>query len=889
MKLSSLGIHIALSKYPLGKESEFIENLQKLYHKYREKITDYLKLKTDSSGDIDEKYKTLYEPAVLHMYSHFDVGFVSLVDNFKFPQRVFEPLHTNEEEEKIKSVSYQILSGAIIETDRSPDPAKILKPEKDFLKIIQLKLNNGLLIGNGAALFNNAISLVEDLLVAEKIEKYVLVNSYNWGEITILCAHDYPQVLATFLMRVRLLTLRTIPGQQAAAIEENSLYKKWGVDNIMNAHLFSETLSYLGADFFNYKEINPATPFLTNIEWQIKPGHFPQFAREMENSPLDFSRNYGSAFFKNGKTDYLVYEKSPETIASNIEIFKILRNNPQLRSHVRKIKTKPLFRIETRLGRELKKIADEGLESPCSTEASLANYKIKNGKDVAKCLRRLNVSRNVRKKVSKIIYNYNLGIQDPILCIYFIDLYKLLRQFIDELQSLSSKIEEATRHGVLSEDLSENDFGSLKTKFIQKELIEKYIDVFEEAFQDRILNNYNYEDINEFSLDINSSLTGIVSSFDAIIKFFGSCFRDGRGDSIVTTINDNETVSNKLSVNYNIEHITSTPLVFATLVKEILNIEQGTNDIKNSDNFSELNDEFNAKLESNPEIDNDTLFDFLKAYKFAYFEIDFKKYHLTFLKDTDLYIFWHWTYALQCTHLYSSVGYFDELSFTRELFRLLLLLKAVESSKITDLCCPIPELRTYWDKYFNRVLKIVEKVDETRAFKKMTRELSSQVYKSINSLNSGIPAKGTILKLDINLSTTGIFERIKGHAIVFTEKGVDDFITEMHKEIEMARASSVSGVLSKSSYFKILTYISYYNLWHIYRNFGSQIRLLRRDFLKGSPVDHFLRNDIAWYIDPFGGFFINDTRERELYMNANNKMLYLLWHIGTILKKEIFF
>ena len=101
--------------------------------------------------------------------------------------------------------------------------------------------------------------------------------------------------------------------------------------------------------------------------------------------------------------------------------------------------------------------------------------------------------------------------------IYFIDLNRLLLQFIDKLSHLAAEVENTITKGTISSEFSSNTFIPLKTIFIQKELIDIYIDVFQEALDDRILNNYNYEDINEFSLDINSSLTGIVSSLDSLI------------------------------------------------------------------------------------------------------------------------------------------------------------------------------------------------------------------------------------------------------------------------------------------------------------------------------------------------------------------------------------
>ena len=880
MKHTGLGIHIALSKYPLGHEKEYIKNLQTLYELYSININKYLELNQNPKNDSGIDISDLYKPAIYHIYSHFDVAFVSIIDNFKFPQRVFEAW--GNEVDSIKSVSYQILSGSILETEKSPNPKDVLNADSEFLKIIQLKLNNGLLIGNGAVLFENCIKLIEEALLNAEITKYIFINSFNWGEITVLCSNKDPNILAKALMRIRLFTVEYIKDPIIAEeIRLNSLCSLWKVENVNQSHLFSETSSYLGVDFFNYTKIDKNTPFITNIEWQIKPGHLPYFAEEMKASPLDFDIDYSKVYFKNGKTDYVIIEKEPDILGSNIGLFELLRQNTSINSHVRKIKTKPLFRIDCELAKELNTRAYYSpIQNSFSSENFLSKYKITNSGEVTKYLRKLNVSRNIRKKVNKIIYNYNLGIQDPILFIYFIDLHNLLLQFIDKLRHLSTEIEGAIVTGKLSNEFSVSNFMSLKTTYIQDELINVYIDVFQKALNDRILNNYNYEDINEFSLDINSPLTSIVSSLDSIVKFYGSCFRDSEGNSIITTINDNETISNKISVNYNIEHITNVPLIFSTLIKEILNIEQTTNEIENSKHFEYLSKEFNENTQHWNKLDKD----FLKALNFAYFEIDFKKYYLTFFRDSDLYIFWHWTYALQCTHLYSSIGYFDEINFSRELFRLILLLKATDPNKIEELQCPNPELRTYWDKYFNRIRDLVDIIGNANSFKLMSKSLMNQVHTSINNIDA--QSNGGLTVVKSNNDVNEFLNKLGGYCITIADKNVEDFIKFIHEQIAIQNSQIIPP--SKSAFYRILSYISFYNLTLIKTKFKGNNNLLRRSYQTGVPIDHFLQNKTNWFIDPFGGFFINNLAERKENMSTNNQMLYLIWHLGVILKKLSF-
>ena len=75
---------------------------------------------------------------------------------------------------------------------------------------------------------------------------------------------------------------------------------------------------------------------------------------------------------------------------------------------------------------------------------------------------------------------------------------------------------------------------------------------------------------------------------------------------------------------------------------------------------------------------------------------------------------------------------------------------------------------------------------------------------------------------------------------------------------------------------------------YIYQKFEKKISLLRRDFSTGLTIPHFLRTNKKWFIDPFGGFFINDLKEMDEYMKTSNELIFLMRHVGNTLKKRNF-
>lgn len=887
MNCQSYGVHIALTKYPLGNEQDYIEKLLSLFRNYKKNTIEYIGLnEAVDQLHIEEAMQGLYKPVFFHMFSHFDIAFISLIDNFKFPQRVFDPFAAKEE--NIRSVSYQILSGEILNPCELSDLGWITCSKGEFIQIIQLKVNNGILVGNGIALFEECYTLIDKTLKSYDLENYLLIKSLNWGEFLLVVENRDPTVLTNALIRIRKLSLLDIEQEKRQLLINSSLYNSC-YDDVENAHLFSESLSYFGVNYEKLEDLPDEQGLKSMIEWQVKPGHLPMFKAASSNLPFEVDDDYGNVFFKNGKTDYFIDFESKGVLLENKQVFKELRNNSELRKHIRKIKTKVLFPIDEHNHKYFREIERRSLDSPCDFEEILGRCKIIESKAVSSYLRKLNISRNIRKKVSKVIYNYNLGVQDPVLCIYFIDLYNIVNQFVNELKHLADAMDRLLETGEMSKGIQNRNYQMLMSHYIENELIQVHINLLENAFRDRILNNYNYEDINEFSLEINSSLTGVVSTIDTIVKFMGGCFRDDQGGSIVTTINDKATISDRISVNYNIEHLTNLPLVFATLMKEILNIDQTENEVENNQNFQALNFEFMEKKRQLPSDEKEFLLDFLQAYKFAYFEIDYKKFHLTFLGNAPLFIFWHWVYPFQCTHLYSSVGHFNEVNFVRELFRLLLVLKAAESPGWAEgIKCPIPELRNYWDRYFKRVLAIVEDISATESFKAMLSSLRKQVHNSVLSLDTKHIPTGKNNQRDAIMDIRKFLSKMETSSeSKYQRYDVNGFVKFQMDEIKR-KALQPDQRSTKSNYFNFLTHISYYNLMYIYDRFDGKVRILRRNYSNGNPVNHFLKNNITWYVDPFGGFFINDIKERKIYMELNNKMLHLLWHISCLLKKDIF-
>lgn len=888
-----------MSNYPIGEEDNYIEQLKNIYVQYKKSTIENLKKSKNFRKSDLKRLNGLFEPKTYHVFSQFDVSMISLVNNFKFPQRVFEP--NSEENHKIKTVSYQVLSGSIIKNLRNNvSPQRVINRANSFIKIVQLKINNGLLIGNGSLIISEALKQIEEIFKNRKISNYILVDSFNWAELILVISHKSPETIANAVLEIRRLAVFSLPSDIQKSVIENSLFRKWKCKNIEMSHLFIESHSFLAVSYGDFLNIPSNVPFHSSIEWKIKPGHFGIFEKEITALTNGETFDTSKTFFKTGKTDYLIPLKHENTLRTNQEVFKILRaERKQLSAHIRKIKTDPLFYIDSINqifnGEEAKQQA-----FPPSNEKELFRYRNSKSLEVSGYLKKLNISRNIRKKIHKIIYNYNLGIQDSILFLYFIDLKPLLDNFIEILKFFSDQIVASVTTGKITEQQKKDQYGIFNTKYIE-DVLQPYIDVFEEAIQDRILNNYNYEEINEFTLDTNSSLSGILSSLDPLIKFYGQYFRTFNGNTIITTINDKETLSNKINVNYNVEHITNPPLIFATLIKEILNTNIYNTGIEREDLLFRITQELRDKDLSEYEKDC------MKHNFIAYFAADYKKYKLTFFDDMSLFTFWHWSYALQNTHLYTSIGCFSEVSFVKELFRLVLIVMSTDKSNLNNVDCPIPELRSYWDKHFNRIVALTKNIVDCTSFQELTKSLHMEIEKSLLAFST-----------KLEKSENGYsYNRFVFQIIISNlQKDVDQFVSFFYTELtSSSRKKKISGKRpgKKEMYpylsdliknarnnkndesatnphiaFLLLSTLTVYSLNYIYKKFEGEVKLLRRDFATGEPIHHFLETNYSWHIDPAGGFFINSVEEIEDYVSFSNKIISLMRHLGNVLKKDAF-
>ena len=957
MGIENFAVHLAYSTFPTGNEQKFIES----------KLSNFSTYIKDTENCMFANHKVdsaLYKPLVFHLFGTFDVVFISLIDNYKFCQKVFD-------EEAVGfgvTTNYQIVTGIcdsrfIADEDvgrlKSYFPAdnKIAnrKARTKYVHITNFKVNNGLLIGNGNHLID---TILQNLASHLEDTDFVLFKSFSWSEIILIQLGDNLDTMQERVIKFRELRLQDVSNaHEAKELENNSLYaylsdELTAINNkdtrLTSSHVFVDSHSYSGVDYFQYNaqytdEENPyeGDQFKSSIELQVKPGHLNKLYNILrKNKIFDETK----LKFKNGKTDFLVKEISHGGFVSNYRVNQVYRHQDnELKQHVRKLKTNYLFDMVksesvTSKTSELKPAFQPAHNDVASTgvvnfNEVLANKFTIRVANLKKEIKKLGLSRQLREKILKAFSNYNNLIKDPILYGEFIELKPYLNFLMNDIHKEIDQLNTFFKDPVLFS--AKGNLRHLNLRIIEKKWT-RLLEIYEDAYHNRVHNNYLYEDINEFSIDFNSAVNQINSVQDFVVKTVNNVFFPYFKDQIIVTQNEIDSKSNVVNVNYNVYHYLEPTLIFATLFKEVMNgvlekagrqekrprKEASFKHIFSADEFSLLN---NLIYEENQTRLNSEQADLVKNFDFFYFFSDMAKMAYTFLFDYELYEFWCWAYFLQDSSMYTAKGLPDAALFQKELLRIALIKEIFETGKESApyVKNPAPEIFDLWQKHIEEVTELAGIIVNTEVFihakNKFSKYILDQSLGTITdaelvkvwSLNStreqfmtsnpestvedlkqilevtremelGLLKLSSNLKININLSPQ--FKLIKYHSILFRT-----YLKNGHKKLENIKEilNETPDTLEHFNFYKICA-VGHATL-SIFKEEIKTTRLLRRNWQEGYPIQEFTAQESEGvFIDPCGGFFYNSPDIRKKCFGYVNMIIDYLWNAAEVDKKRLF-
>jgi len=900
-------LHIVLATVPQGAEGRFDDIVKRNYfNKYREDCEPFFPDKTYWNFE-DTDVTVLYNPITYYMFGNYDVAYISLIDNFKFSQRVFEPQTAAEPELFFSPHTFQSFTGVTYPTG----PLKKFfyenlkktadQTRKYFTGICTLKLNNGFLIGNGKSYWDLTVKKIcgqieeinkQLLSIGEgwKQVNFLVMQSFSWFEISLLLFTDDPYQLSNIVIQLRKICIEDLGDDR---LLKDSLYESLLNKNandpsydesktkerLLKANVFADTQSYIGlhSDLVNNDFSHPfVKAFMdrnfqlkSNVEWQVKPGHMHllmtliQQNEFLKDSIFDFEKK----FLLMGKRDYLL-EYCNIDLNNNLKLFHaIYHNKSQLFDHVRKIRTQIYF-TTPKSEAEIKDVI------PFNKELSHLGVHPRLFKETDDMLKRLKISRQIRSKIIKIYSNFNNGIQDIILFPYFLD----FSIFINDLQKL-----------ILKNPENEEDEDPDPSVAAFEEKLMEMISIFEEGFNIRILNCYQFEDINDFDLDFNSSIQQLLSVYSSVAAEIGNLFFiENYTYGPVVQLNLKDTVSNYNSINYYAHHLTSPEFIFATLTKEVTNFI----DFDKKRLLHDLQKKYFHEVVINPEdgllynMNSEGLIDF------RYFLNDAIRFLINYSDEFDLFYYWFWTYNLQNSSLYNRSGAFNEQHFRKEMFRFMFLMKFFNVNAEPQ--CPVPDLLyNYWDRNFinvkqalDRYFEILTGGENNRSdekgiksdFIKLLKDAVAAIFN--HALTRCCPENGQ--PYHFNENKARLIE------LFGNDQPLDNkFIKNFCYRKQLFQDEPDMGLINSYGPLYLQTYMYNY-LKLIFNENNKSVAALKRGE-EGKPCKPEAQspaNKQFYLVDQTGGLFFLQTDHLNKYFKMSANVLVDLWNFSAIRKKE---
>lgn len=843
------GVQIIFSTIPNQKEIKFENDVQETYfNEYKKAI---------GSPETDP----LYKPLKFYMLGDYDVCYVSLINNFKFSHRLFEP-----KEEK-KGVVYtphtfQSFAGFALNEVTALDNLFGKSNEYYFAAVINLKLNNGLLLGNGLH-FIEAVCKYIGYILGET--PYLLTQTFSWFELSLTILLNHPDQLGEILTKLRFAMFRDL--EDTISLNKSLYHDFFKKSEIQHTSLFADTNSSFGfnselierplKDAFVKQFCSDAKKkhirLNTDVEWQVKPGHITMVCTILENTRR--LREYFNLEEKRmllGKCDYILRQKD-DSILSNFYMIRYLHSSKTctVLEHIRKVRSYVYLDttsvVDANPNSAVKKMVTLAWDDKLDKLAIASGDFHKVDKD----LKALKVARQIRIKILKIFSNYNNGIQDPILFPYFLD-FTIFKDNLIRL--ISAQRESLTQKNTRLRDL--------------ETMLNEHIKVFQEGYTVRFLNGYQFENISDFDLDFNSSIQQLLTSYGTLVYEYGKLFYDDGTYAPIIQLNNTDTVSNDLSINYSVQHLTSPEFVFATLLKEILN----QFDVHNDRLKSLLEDFYETVSDIKDSIDEsylDEMFD-SKLIDINYFIIDAIRFIATFNGNFQLFSHWFWSYNFQNASLYDSGGMFNEQYLRMEMLRIYLLKKfyGVEMT----IYCPSPELYTYWTRHEHKIEHVATQI--------VTVIKDKNIGDFINLILDTYLKKYRKFDIDSKVLMERAdqmkeFEQLANIQPEFSQRQLRkySYFSEERQDFEMIQA---------------MDKLMYDTLEEQYKDNRKDIILLRRDWQEGSALanHHNLYKDRLYLIDQTGGVHFTDTEKMTAYFKSNARVLLDMIHFSYLKKKQ---
>lgn len=899
-KVDTCGLVIGLldnySTMPSEKlfEEEFKNDL---FSKYKEDVEQH-------GGKIDNE---LYHPVGYHLFGNCNMAVLSLIDDFAFPNRVLHTGHGYSSDiEGKRKYTLQIINGIHTWIEGVPElhtlkeqaKATFLKEEDryPFIGIVNYKINNGLLIGNGIELLE---VLKRKLYQQKKAVKYpinmVCIDSFSNNELVVIYFANKLSSISYFTNETRVLKLHDMAEadnenqDQLDTLARNSLLyhslskqqehfdEKALLEQVKDAHIFATSFSHLGYDMeLSECQKNNKETLSFQFQWDLKPGHYIDFKKTIISEKHIFTENIEERIMPGtDMMQLIVKDTSFEKFRTQVGH---LSNEYLLQKYIRKQRINVVFnqhgmRQELRNSEGhpelMKRLRECGF-----THSELAQLR----QDLDAC----RVSKVLKERTMKMYGTFNDGITDLLFFSYFIELKGYLEGILKRISNYRN---------TLTGEISLEDFHTWLNRMIRN---------FEQAYYNRFHNSSRSLNISDFNLEYNGGIQQLISAYDTAYKtILEKLVKDEAENNCIYVSGYERVSSDKDSLRINISHITYPELYAATVWKEAMNFYWDSSEYSEYDtpkNLYQINIHTNNRLI----VDDDSIrilksrilhsknykpesyvhslmFNSVSKVFIHYLMADAFVFKIGYMGNFNTFTFWYWHYFLQMSHFYNHEGEMLPESFIKFLIRWLFvkrIAREAASDLPDDYIAFEPKLAELWHCYIYEASTFIDVLlEELEKFDFMNHvdaEASQLEFQDLGLKES----------LDKKLSDEEIVESINKH-IHNLRMTLDKYATAFEEgKVVLLNRNEVSDFF----FIRNLMFCYLQSVEAINQPNNKYTHVLERDD-EGKILQR--EQYCSILADPLGGMFIYNGAKRGEYFKLRSVFYKSLWGAGFQIKKEL--
>ncbi len=532
-------------------------------------------------------------------------------------------------------------------------------------------------------------------------------------------------------------------------------FTSFGYDPLLLGDLKAESPRFKFPGFFE--------PYLTKEEtrllgrWHVKPGHAKyvlQFHQHITDKidglvESEAKKTLKPYFFVAGDSDFIFADSIDDLkqtwLAAHFYKDSTKQSSPSqnIAQHSRRINTLPKIGYDqSELNEVFNRYKVENSSRPSqhyysSKRLESIAFSLSELDEIREWLYQCKVSKILLEKVLHMFVNYNDGVQDPLLFIYFIE----LRGFMEEVRDFIHEQAEPNKF-VSKPDSEEQDLKDLH------DALDELVMMFDKAFTNRFHQSYITAAITDYNMEYNGGCQQILSALDALYKVSSGVFGENRDHtSFAYVMGLTDTKSNMYSLRLNYFHIFQPSMLLSLITKEASNffeaknlysIGNGVEDLPTTRQIDDYLDAFSSErelmvirdiMEVCKSVSTEEMQQIISKYLhffevgeyiggeqvlcdlLGYLKADILNYLYTYNLDSDLFFYWYFNTWIETSFMHDRDG-INEKNFLFFTARVIFVLEYIDAAYLDDLennnIAPSKQLEPLWNRHFKPLRRFAQ-------------------------------------------------------------------------------------------------------------------------------------------------------------------------------------